>query len=250
MKIHVYVFVILIVIARLAFAANYCGESYSDSFKCETACPAGIDSECPGSETCYADVSCPDDSDDSDAPLSGFAEKVVDKAKAEHGNYGGLEECGSASLSARIGEYWDALGLSYDGCDTDVPWSAAFISYMVRVAGGGDRFKYSAGHRVYIKSAFAGGKGLYDSVEDIDSAAIGGGDLVCAGRGSVADWTYSDFINWYEGGAEQKIPTHCDIVIATSGSSFEVIGGNIGNTVTQRDRSKSDYAVLLPVTSS
>lgn len=280
-------FALLLVSVHLVTAANYCGTSYSNSFKCETSCPRGIDSECPDSETCYADVtcsspstgnycgstfsdadkcesSCPkgldgecpsgercyaDVSCSSDPSPTGFPEKIVDKAKAEHGNYGGLSECGSASMRARIGEYWDALGLNRDGC-VDSPWSATFVSYMVRIAGGGDRFKYSAGHRVYIKSAFAGGRGLYNSVKNLQTSTVREGDLVCTGRGSVGDWTYADFVDWYEDGATVKIPTHCDIVVGVSGSSFNVIGGNVGNTVTRRDRTKSNYAILLPVTRS
>lgn len=272
---------------QVVLAANYCGNSYSDAFKCETGCPQGIDSECPSSETCYADVSCSSsenycgssfsDADkcetscpqglDGECPsgegcfasvscsddptLSGFPGKLVDKAKAEHGNYGGLEECGSGSMRARVGEYWEFLGRdSLDGCDTDVPWSAAFISYMVHVSGGGERFAYSAGHRVYIKSAFAGGRGLYNSVEDIDSATIEAGDLACIGRSYVSDWSYSDFVDWYQDGASETIPTHCDIVVDVSDGSFETIGGNLGNTVQRRSRSTSNYAILLPVTRS
>ena len=60
----------------------------------------------------------------------------------------------------RIADYWSALGLSdWDGC-TDQPWSAAFISFMVREAGGGDRFAYSVAHRDYIRDAFYGGSDL------------------------------------------------------------------------------------------
>ena len=36
----------------------YCGTNYSDSFKCLTACPGGIDGECPSGEKCFRDVQC------------------------------------------------------------------------------------------------------------------------------------------------------------------------------------------------
>jgi hypothetical protein len=34
-----------------------------------------------------------------------------------------------------VGEMWDAINLSLDGRDSDVPWSATAISFMVRNAG-------------------------------------------------------------------------------------------------------------------
>lgn len=44
--------------------ANYCGDSFSDALSCANACPGGIDSECPSGQTCYAEVSCSEESGD------------------------------------------------------------------------------------------------------------------------------------------------------------------------------------------
>lgn len=39
---------------------NYCGTSYDDAKDCQNSCYGGLDSECPSSETCYAQVTtCP-----------------------------------------------------------------------------------------------------------------------------------------------------------------------------------------------
>lgn len=37
---------------------NYCGTSFSAASACQDACPAGVDSECPEGQTCFAGVTC------------------------------------------------------------------------------------------------------------------------------------------------------------------------------------------------
>ena len=49
---------IAIALISLTHAANYCGSSWWNASKCQTGCPRGVDSECPGSERCYAHVRC------------------------------------------------------------------------------------------------------------------------------------------------------------------------------------------------
>lgn len=226
--------------------SNYCGTSFGDADKCETSCPQGLDGECPGSERCYADVSCTD-SDPPDPPTSsGFASAIVSTANDEYSSYGGRDECNDSGMQSRVGTYWDALGLNYDGC-SDVPWSAAFVSYMVREAGGGSMFRYSSAHRVYIQDAFGGGQGLYNSVSDITTSTVRIGDLVCTGRARIESWTFTDFQDWYDRGADDQIPTHCDVVVAVDGTTFTVIGGNVSDQVTRKVVSKIEYAILLPV---
>lgn len=224
--------------------SNYCGTTFSDADKCETACPGGLDGECPGSERCYASVSCAD-SPTSPGSSSGFASDIVTTANDEYSTYAGLDECASSEMRSRIGTYWEALGMNEDACD-GLPWSAAFISYMVREAGGGSMFKYSAAHSVYIANAFGGGQGLYNSVSDISTSTVQTGDLVCTGRGDYASWTYSNFKNWYDGGGG-FVTTHCDIVVGVDGTSLTVIGGNLNDQVLKKDEVAADYAILLPV---
>ncbi len=47
-----------IALASLSQAANWCGTSWTDASKCRTSCPRGMNDECPGNESCFADVSC------------------------------------------------------------------------------------------------------------------------------------------------------------------------------------------------
>jgi len=155
-------------------------------------------------------------------------------------------------MSARVGDYWANLGLPYDGCDRGVPWSAAFVSMMMRDAGAGDEFRYSSAHRVYIHDAFAGGRGLYGSVLDANTARAHAGDLVCSGRSYVGHWDYADFQNWYDAGGinNQSIPTHCDIVVRASEGQVTVVGGNVNQRVTKKTMATSSYAIVLPVDGS
>ncbi|PXF48617.1 hypothetical protein BWQ96_01469 [Gracilariopsis chorda] len=243
-------FFLSILLLHIAFAANYCGTSFGDARKCQTSCPRGLDGECPGSERCFASVTCSSTPTTAPGPATGFAADIVSTTNAEYNTYGNLHECFSPTMARRVGDYWDELGLNLDGCDRNVPWSAAFISYMVREAGGGTNFRYSSAHRDYIHDAFAGGRGLYNSVSNIDSSTVRTGDLACSGRGRIGSWDYSDFLTWYNNGgtSHDTIPTHCDIVVAVSGSTITVIGGNVSQRVTRNTVSKTTYAVLLPVT--
>jgi len=186
------------------------------------------------------------------AEAADFASTITAVATAEHNVYGHKHECNNSAMSARVGDYWANLGLPYDGCDRGVPWSAAFVSMMMRDAGADAQFRYSSAHRVYIHDAFAGGRGLYGSVVDANTATARAGDLICSGRSYVGDWDYADFKNWFNAGGinNQSIPTHCDIVVSASGGQVTVVGGNVNQQVTKKTVSTSTYAIILPVTGS
>lgn len=179
------------------------------------------------------------------AANQGFGATLVATAQAEHDVYGGQHECNDAPLRQRVGQYWANINWTVGGCDRDQPWSAAFVSQMMRDAGAGDRFAYSAGHYVYIRDAFRGGRGLYNEARDITTATVRPGDLVCRGRQHVSHWDFDDFSAW--AGGSSTIPTHCDIVTAVNGSSFTVIGGNVSDTVKRETKEKSGFAIVLPL---
>src|SRR5580698_11347360 len=115
-------------------------------------------------------------------------------------------------LWQRVGEYW-WLGLNagapesgwtgkHDGKgavfpadqDGDYAWSAAFISYVMRIAGAGPRFPYSADHADYINIAkqMADGKtsGWLITAERPEAYAPVPGDLICQGRSRAAALRY------------------------------------------------------------
>lgn len=184
-----------------------------------------------------------------------FENDLVLKATTEYNVYKDLDECSSFNLSFRISQYWESLGITNrDGCTEprdDFPWSAAFISFLVRQAGGGDRFAYGEAHHIYIRDAFNGGRGLYNSAVDMSEATPQIGDLACVGRGSAADWTYANFRTWASNPSSGGVTTHCDVIVESSPvatGSISTIGGNLDDMVRRNNVPKGNYKVLLKVT--
>ena len=146
-------------------------------------------------------------------------------------------------LWERVGEYWwigqdpyereaswtgkhDADGRRFPfAVDGHYAWSAAFISYVMRVAGAGDRFPYSPNHSTYINAAVSNEAGGLRAFP-VDAYAPQLGDLVCAGRGSGARVHFSMLPTPY------GFPAHCAIVVAKSPGQISVIGGNVDDAVT------------------
>jgi hypothetical protein len=108
------------------------------------------------------------------------------------------------------------------------PWSAAFVSFIMKESGAGDSFQYSGRHATYIVDAVRNrnhpnhpfrGYPIKD-----ERPAIG--DLLCAPRGESKGMAYEEIVR------KGDFQSHCDIVVAKNGaSSIEVIGGNVGDTV-------------------
>ena len=109
-------------------------------------------------------------------------------------------------------------------------WSAAFVSYVMRIAGAGARFPYSASHSDYINppQQMRSGQtsGWLVVAERPEAYAPQPGDLICFGRGNAHDLRYDDL-------PAGHFPGHCDIVvdIAVPGQ-ISVVGGNVDDAVT------------------
>jgi len=155
-------------------------------------------------------------------------------------------------LWQRVGEYWwlglnagsaesawtgkhDARGQEFPAQqDGDYAWSAAFISYVMRMAGAGQRFPYSADHADYINAAKRMTRGQATgwlvAAERVQDYAPRAGDLVCFGRGSARSLRYEDLPT------PGLFTSHCDIVVdATTPGRITVIGGNVEDSVTMND---------------
>ena len=153
-----------------------------------------------------------------------------------------------AGLWQRVGEYWwagmppgsresawtgkhDANGIVFPASvDGEYAWSAAFIDYVMRIAGAGAGFPYAADHAHYIDLAkqMATGQtsGWLITAERPDAYAPQPGDLICTGRGQAGALTYDDL-------PAKPFPAHCDIVIDTAvPGQISVIGGNVDDAVT------------------
>jgi hypothetical protein len=148
-------------------------------------------------------------------------------------------------LWQRVGEYWwtgqepDAPEVSWTGKhdetgtifpaneDSNYAWSAAFISYVMRVAGASSRFPYAASHATYINLAAANASpGL--QAEPIQAYAPTLGDLICTGRGRAASMRFTDLPT------QNPFPSHCDIVVGVAPGTLTVIGGNVDDAVTEK----------------
>ena len=156
--------------------------------------------------------------------MGSFSAKLVSKAENELIAFGGVAE-NVSPLKERIGVYWDFLKRpDLDGGD-DVAWSAAFVSFMVNLAGANTTFPYSAQHSVYF----------YRTINDklikkatafwgyrVSEATIEPGDIVGMNRSTKPpidyDWamTHGDYFS------------HADIVVAVDKKSIQTIGGNVG----------------------
>ncbi|MBK8903634.1 MAG: DUF2272 domain-containing protein [Anaerolineaceae bacterium] len=105
-----------------------------------------------------------------------------------------------------------------------VPWSAAFISWVMRHAGAGQDFRYSGAHAVYIAAArdnrLANNSNPFKAYR-ISEAAPQLGDLVCRRRQSGV--TYDN--------VRRGHLTHCDVVTAVKAGRVLTIGGNVSNSV-------------------
>jgi len=151
-------------------------------------------------------------------------------------------------LWQRVGEYWwlamdagapeagwtgrnDANGRVFPANeDSSYAWSAAFVSYVMRIAGAGARFPYSASHSTYIHIAsdMAAGQtsGWLIVAERPEAYAPRQGDLICFGRGNAHDLRFDDL-------PAGHFPGHCDIVVDTAvPAQIGVIGGNEDDAVT------------------
>jgi hypothetical protein len=145
-------------------------------------------------------------------------------------------------LWQRVGEYW-WLGLDYgnpDGRwtgkhdqngiefprseDGEFAWSAAFIDYVMRMAGAGGNFPYSASHSDYINAAARRQAGIVLTAMPLTQYPPQSGDLICL-------WRASHPLTFQDLPTADHFPGHCDIVVAQRPGALDVIGGNVDNAV-------------------
>jgi hypothetical protein len=151
-------------------------------------------------------------------------------------------------LWQRVGEYWwlglpggwpeqgwtgvhDANGHVFPASDDgNFAWSAAFIDYVMRMAGAGHRFPYSPTHADYINAARQRAAGerpeLAITAERPESYAPRRGDLICMWR--ERHWVRYDDL------PAGRFPGHCDIVVGPHPGLLDVIGGNVDNSVSMK----------------
>lgn len=152
-------------------------------------------------------------------------------------------------LWQRVAEYWwlgqnadrpeaawtgkhDADGTEFEARrDGDFAWSAAFISYVMRTAGAGDRFPYGPSHYFYInaaaRQALGREQGWVVTARRPSEYAPLLGDIICTGRERAKHMRFDRL----PAGA---FPAHCDIVVASAPGEISVLGGNVDDAVTMK----------------
>jgi hypothetical protein len=157
--------------------------------------------------------------------------KAVALANKELNRWGrGTIKESDPRLRSVIEDYWrSGPGYKPGGPNwwSAVPWSAAFISWLMRKAGAGADFKYSGSHAAYTAAAkqnrLANNNIPFKAyrITEVDPRV---GDLVCKSRaGSGA--TYDNIT--------PGMATHCDIVTTVEPNRLITVGGNVSNSVKQ-----------------
>jgi hypothetical protein len=161
-------------------------------------------------------------------PVSAAKERLIAAAVAEWIRFDrGAGQEHVAPFFRFVGEMWRGIGIDLDGRDRDQPWSAAFISWIVRGAAPGyGGFRFAAAHSRYIHDAI--------TKRESNSAApfwgfrlhehkVGLGDLVCQWR--IDPQTYD--------GAKESDSffSHCDVVVEVASGSVRALGGNNSHSV-------------------
>jgi hypothetical protein len=151
---------------------------------------------------------------------------------------------------------------------SDVPWSAAFVSFVVKSAdlASSTQFRYSAGHIDYITQAVmqsaseVGGtqrRSFYRAC-DPDNTRPRVGDLYCYHRHGektpdayvMHDQTlFRSILNDIVTGANRIKRSHCDIVVRVDDAAKKVtvVGGNVQNSVTEKTLNLNQAGALSTV---
>jgi hypothetical protein len=124
-----------------------------------------------------------------------------------------------------VGEMWRQIEINLDGKDRGQPWSAAFISFVIRKAGY-TKFRFAQRHSIYIQQAI-GARESGDAGADYWGFRLTEhkpklGDLVCQWR--EVERTY-DFAKTHD-----SYKAHCDVVVELRDDhTIRTIGGNTSN---------------------
>lgn len=116
----------------------------------------------------------------------------------------------------------------------DTPWSAAFISWVMRRAGV-PAFRGSGSHITYVREAYKNSSGSPYLVQDPRSAKPAVGDMLCSVRSSNRLYGFGDLAGILSQANQEGLAMHCDVVVgASAGNLAYLIGGNVQQAVTLR----------------
>jgi len=162
------------------------------------------------------------------APWRQVAMYWRDAGLLERTSASGAGDCVYASGNAQY------PGLGCRGFVIDKPWSAAFISWVMRRAGV-PGFRHSSAHYDYVRAARTDPAGSPYLFLEPAGAALETGDMLCYVRTNRV-YGHQGLANAIDGGAD-GLYMHCDIVVAANpGGDAKVylVGGNVQQAVTMR----------------
>ena len=171
--------------------------------------------------------------------MSKFRSNVIDLAVNEWKSWNVPTKVkeGNARTLQKLRDYYKK-GVGVNDSDRyyiTTAWSAAFISYIMKLAGAGKNFKYSQRHSTYIVNSIKNrkeNKGAFKGYKP-GEVNIELGDLVCYAR--------QDGINYNTVG---DYASHCDIVTKINNNKVEAIGGNISNSVSKSTYNLNDGKII------
>jgi peptidoglycan hydrolase-like protein with peptidoglycan-binding domain len=188
-------------------------------------------------------------------PVSGLRQRIVDVARGEWEKWGrGRKKETQPEMLATLRDYWSAVGqkvrledLRDPKWQRENPWSAAFVSWVMRTAGAGTRFSCLSAHRLYIaaakKNRQSGGSGFW--AYRISEVKPEPGDVVCADRACCekCECNGATYDNIDDG---HRWCTHGDIVIEVHPGEVRVLGGNADHSVDDAKIQTDSRGFVIP----
>lgn len=130
-----------------------------------------------------------------------------------------------------LADYWRAVGMPPETGARE-PWSAAWVSWVVRHSAYPRALSPAAAHVYYARQALAdraaGRVGRYGAFEPSE-VLLEPGDIVLRGRAGHAV-TLADL----SPSRRDFVPMHGDIVTSVDDASATIVGGNVGDRVAAR----------------
>jgi len=152
--------------------------------------------------------------------------RIIELAKKELENWGNKVETDSEQL-VKLKEYHTA-GRCTSKEVLETPWSAAFISYVMKEAIAS--FIGECEHVKYFDNINKN-PGICKTNDINNIKQLRPGDILCACRNANGQNGCKIEYN----GEYSSQPAHCDIVVSENNDKFQLIGGNLGDTVKMRE---------------
>ncbi len=143
--------------------------------------------------------------------------------------------------SARVGEYWATLGLSFDGLDREIPWASAFLAWLISETGNVHDLQLSAQTIDIWRSALRN-DALNEASIAFSPAELQPrrGDIIFLARGS-GPFDMDALRSEVDG---SPIPTHNGIVYSATPDQIRYIGGNVSHMVRFLDVSPNSDRII------